>query len=122
MIAERRVSPPAPAPAPGARPERRVYGKKAVLLLIVAACFVLGLAVIAQYSYIVTLHQRLSRSEERLALLAEEYREMELEAARLGSLSRIEAVARTELGMREPDRGQLKVLTAGQENAVRMRE
>jgi len=97
-------------------------GKKAKLLFMTAACFVLGLAVIAQYSSIVSLNYQLSQCEMRLGELVEEYRALELEAASLSSLSRIDEIARNELGMREPDPSQIRVLTAGREDGVIMEE
>ena len=97
-----------PSPAPGRQPRRR--WRKAPLLLVGLSCLLLGLVVIIQYSRIVSLHYEVSRAEVRLQELDEEYRRLEQEAARLSSLSRIEAVARGELGMREPTGSQVKVL------------
>jgi len=106
---------PGPQPGPSVRPYPRRRGK-AKLLLIGLACLLLCLTVTAQYSKIVSLSFELSTSEARIKELKEEYRELESTAARLASLSRIEEVAREELGMREPEKGQLKVLTAYQNN------
>ncbi len=93
-------------------PRRR---KKIRLLLTGLVCLLLCLGVTAQYSRIVSLNYELGAREARIKQLREEYRELETEAARLASLSRIEEVARAELGMREPEQGQLKVLTANLE-------
>lgn len=87
-----------------------------------AVCFALGILVIAQYSSIVSMQYQLSRDEIRLIELAEEYRSLELEAASLSSLGRIDHIARTELGMREPDISQIRVLTASQGDGVVMEE
>lgn len=103
-----------PVSVPRARPRTRRRGK-VKLFLIGLACLVLSLVVIAQYCRIVSLGFELSTQETRIKELKEEYRELETASARLASLSRIEEVARGELGMREPDRGQLKVLTASLE-------
>lgn len=100
-----------PAPAGARRPRA---GETLKVWLIGAACFLLGLVVIGQYSGIVFLHFEISRAESRLLELEGEYRRLELEAARLASLSRIETVARQELGMREPSQSQVRVLTAHQ--------
>lgn len=97
-----------------AAPGKRV--KNAVTLLIFSACFLLGLVVVAQYSQIVALNYSISRSQVNTGTLVEEYRELEIEAARLGSLSRIDNYARSELGMREPATSQLRVLTAARED------
>ncbi len=102
---------PGPQTGPQVRPYPCRRGK-AKLLLTGLVCLLLCLAVTAQYSRIVSLSFELSAQESRIKQLKEEYRELETTAARLASLSRIEEVARGELGMREPDQGQLKVLTA----------
>ncbi len=64
----------------------------------------------------ITLHYRLGRAESRMEALQDEYRQLEQEAARLSSLARIETIARSELGMREPEPSQVRVLTASREN------
>lgn len=83
--------------------------------LLLAGCFLFGLVIIAQYSSMVTLHYRLAQAENRMDALQEEYRQLEQEAARLGSLARIEMIARSELGMQEPENGQVRVLSASRE-------
>lgn len=90
--------------------------------LLLLGCFLLGLVIIAQYSSMVTLNYRLSQAETRLKVLDEEYRSLEQQAAQLGSLSRIESIARQDLGMREPESGQLIVLTAGRGKGLTMGE
>ncbi|HOA35156.1 MAG TPA: cell division protein FtsL [Bacillota bacterium] len=80
---------------------------------LLAGCFLLGLVIIAQYSSMVSLHYRIARAEDRMNTLQEEYRQLEQEAARLSSLARIEMIARSELGMQEPEKGQVRILTAG---------
>lgn len=89
---------------------------KSLPFLLLIGCFIFALVVIAQYCSMVTLHYRLGRAESRLEALQEEYHQLELETAKLGSLARIEMVARSELGMREPESGQLRVLTATRES------
>lgn len=84
------------------------------LWLIAIVCFLLGLVVIAQYSHTISLGYEISRCQDRLDALDEAYRQMELEAAKLASLKRIETVAREELGMQDPDAGQVRALTAYQ--------
>lgn len=103
------VTPPRPSSSVRPYPRRR---GKAKPLFIGLACLLLCLVVTAQYSKIVSLSFELSTSEARIKEIKEEYRELEATAARLASLSRIEKVAREELGMREPEKGQLKLLTA----------
>ena len=108
---ERWVVTPDPYAGPQVSPSPRRNGK-VKLLLTGLVCLLLCLVVTAQYSRIVSLNFELSAQEARINGLKEEYRELEAMAARLSSLDRIEEVARKELGMREPDQGQLKVLTA----------
>ena len=115
VTAPRPVQEP-PAAAAGRLPApKKDRRSKSALFLLVLVGFLLGLVIIAQYSSIVTLNYRLSRAESRIAALDEEYRELEQQAAGLNSLSRIESFARVELGMREPESGQLMVLTAVRE-------
>lgn len=83
-----------------------------------AVCFVLGIMVVAQYLSIVSLHYQMSRDEIRLGELEEEYRSLKLEAAHLSSLGRIDQIARSELGMREPEISQFRILTASQDGVV----
>jgi cell division protein FtsL len=116
---------PAPLPYASLKHSRpRVFspGKKATLLLMAAVCFVLGIVIIGQYSSIVSMHFKLSQNEIRLGELAEEYKSLELEAASLSTLRRIDNIARVELGMREPDSSQIRVLTASQEDGAIMEE
>ncbi len=109
------TQPAARVSLPVDRPRTRISWKKAALFLVAVACFLLSLLTIAQYSYTVSLNYQLSRSENTLNRLHEDYRALELNAAHLSSLSRVETIAREELGMREPEKSQLKVLTAGGE-------
>ena len=113
---------PKPEPVKQPRFKARVAVKRVTVLLMLFTCFALGIVVIAQYSSMITLHYRLSTADTRIRELSEEYRALEQEAAELSALSRIELVARTELGMREPEYGQLRVLTAGQEDGVHVGE
>jgi cell division protein FtsL len=114
---------PVPEPPYGAagklqtKTKDRRKGLKGISLILLLGCFFFGLVVIAQYSSIVTLNYRLYQAETRIKELDEEYRQLEQQAARLSSLSRIETIARTELGMREPESGQLMVMTAGREES-----
>lgn len=101
---------------PARRTRSFSLGRKGLPALILIGCFLFGLVIIAQYSSIVSLHYRIGGAETRLNDLKDEYRDLELEAAQLGSLSRIESVARLELGMREPESGQMRVLTAGRDS------
>jgi len=87
-------------------------GKKVVLLGMAAICFMLAVLAVSLYSSVVSLHYQIKSTETQLTLLADEYRSQELETARLRSLSRIDHLARNELGMREPMPGQIRILTA----------
>ncbi len=97
---------------PGAQQDRRL--KKAKLLTIALTCFMLSLVVVAQYSSLVIMNYRLSSARSGLAEARESVRSLELEAAQLGSISRIDEIAREELGMVEPEAGQLKIISASQ--------
>ncbi len=81
---------------------RFLVKKEAVLFKIVfLLLFMLSIAVVAQYSAVVTANFLLVQTRESINELTEEQRVLELEIARLSSLERIEKKARTELGMRE---------------------
>lgn len=124
LQARKIVTAPRPALEQPSSPALELHDKKKdrrskrALFLLVLVSFLLGLVIIAQYSSIVTLNYRLSRAENKMIALDEDYRELEQQAAQLNSLSRIESFARTELGMREPESGQLMVLTAVRENGI----
>ncbi len=110
----RPVSPPQPTREhiPGAQPAR--WLKKVKLLAIALTCFMLSLVVIAQYSSLVIMNHHLGSARSELAEARESVRSLELEAARLGSISRIDEIAREELGMIEPEAAQLQVISASQ--------
>ncbi len=112
---------PAPRPQPdrrpGVSPQPATRLKKVKLMLILFTCFALSLAVVGQYSSLVILNYRLSSSRAELAAVTEVSRDLELEAAKLSSIGRIEQIARDELGMTEPGLGQLRVITAGRNTA-----
>lgn len=94
------------------QPGRRL--RKFKLLLVLITCFLLSLTIVAQYSTLVIMNYRLSNNRVELVAMKEAVRVLELEAAELSSIGRIETIAREELGMVEPQLNQLRVLTASQ--------
>jgi len=110
----RPVSPAYPSGMPSARtnPGRRV--KKVKLFFIVTIIFLLSLVTVAQYSTLVILNYRLSSVRTELSAVLDSSRTLELEAARLSAVGRIDQIAREELGMVDPEIEQLKVLTVSQ--------
>ena len=129
MLQARKLSPP-PVQGPPRSADRKPHAKagprrsvlKSIPFLLLLGCFLFGLVITAQYSSMVTLNYRLSRAENRVAELDEEYRRLEQQAAQLSSLSRIESIARAELGMCDPESGQLIVMTAGREEGSPVEE
>jgi len=109
---ERLISPAEPVRhhAPVQMPGSRL--KKVKLLLIFFTCFMLSVAVVAQYSSLVMLNYRLGKVRHELAAVKETSHILELEAGKLGAIGRIEEIARADLGMVEPEISQIKVLTA----------
>lgn len=99
---------PAKSPSVSVRPRRL---KKAKLLFIVTTCFLLSLVVVAQYSSLVVLNYRLSAVWTDLADARKDTYLLETDVARLSSINRIEKLARTELGMVDPELNQLIVLS-----------
>lgn len=102
------------------RPGRRL--KKVKLLMIITISFLLSLAVVAQYSSLVILNNRLGGARTELAAVNKDIRMLEMEVAGLGSIGRIERIARDELGLVEPEIGQIRVLNAGGLEADRQGE
>lgn len=111
-----------PGSHPVARPQPESVSKKAKFLLILLTCFVLSIAVVAQYSSMVVMNYQMGNARAELAEVREATRLLELEAAQLGSIGRIEQVARDELGMVEPEMSQLRVISANREIVNRQGE
>ncbi len=111
-----------PGNNPVARPQPESMLKKVKFLLILLTCFVLSIAVVAQYSSIVVMNYQLSNTRTELAEVREAARLLELEAAQLGSIGRIEQTARDELGMVDPEQSQLRVISANREIVSRQGE
>lgn len=111
-----------PGSKPVARSQPLSMLKKAKFLLILLTCFVLSIAVVAQYSSMVVMNYQLSSVRTELAEAREATRLLELEAAQLGSIGRIEQVARNELGMVDPELGQLRVISANRDIVNRQGE
>ncbi len=120
--AGRIIAPRYPEGKPYSRPEPGRKAKKFKLLLIMTLCFLLALAVVAQYSTLVIANYRLGEARTELVSLQEASRLLELEVARLSSVGRIDQIARNELGMVEPEIGQLRIITAGLNHDNRLGE
>ncbi len=116
------VTMPQPAGSPGLYPQPGSKLRKVKLSLILISCFILSLAVVAQYSSLVMLNYRLSSTRTELAEMTEVSRALELEVAHLSSVGRIEQIARDELGMVDPEMSQLIVLTAERRERNRLGE
>ncbi len=121
-VKERVIRPVQPSGSPAIRPEPGRKSKKVKLFIVLSLCFLLSLAVIAQYSSLVIVNYRLSAARTELASLQETARVLELEVARLSAIGRIEEIARGELGMVDPELTQLRVLTAGLNGERRLGE
>ncbi|MBM4234857.1 MAG: hypothetical protein FJ152_00095 [Firmicutes bacterium] len=92
-------------------PQRRV--KRFILVTLFLSCFLLSLVIVAQYSSLVMTNYQISSAKNELAVIQESARQLELEVAKLSSVGVIEEIARTELGMVEPELAQLRIITAG---------
>ncbi len=93
---------------PDSHPSRKT---RALLMIMVLACFVMALAVIVQYSRMVGVSREIYRTENRIEQTVEENQALEREIARLSSAERIETIAREEIGMRTPESSQLYLLS-----------
>ncbi|MDY6825719.1 MAG: cell division protein FtsL [Bacillota bacterium] len=114
--------PKQPTREPVRRPVQGKGLKKVKLLFVVTTCFLLCLVVIAQYSSVVIMNYRLSGARDELGTIKEDIRDLELEAAQLGSVGRIEAIAREELGMIEPAVDQINIIAVNSGELARMGE
>lgn len=85
-------------------------------------CFILSIVVVAQYSSLVIMNYRLGGIRSELIETNDILQNLELEAAQLSSIVRIEEIARVDLGMVEPEIGQLRILTAHQGEGNRLGE
>ncbi len=92
-------------------PQQRLTKFKLAALFI--ACFLLSLVVVAQYSSLVMANYRISSANKEFAAIRDSIWQLELEVAGLSSVTVIEEIARTELGMVEPELAQLKIIAAG---------
>ncbi len=92
-------------------PQRRV--KKVTAIALFLASFMLSLVVVAQYSSLVIANYQLSRAQRELAVVKNSVSQLELKVAKNSSIVVIEEIARTELGMGEPELKQIKVISAG---------
>lgn len=102
---------PARHPSNYPDPHRRV--KKVKLFSLGLACFLLSLAVVAQYSSLVLTNYRISAARAELADMQETTRELELEVSKLSAVGLLEEIAKSELGMVEPELNQLRIISTG---------
>ena len=118
----RLTSPAQPIRYPGSHAQPGSRLKKAKLLFVMTLCFILSIVVVAQYSYLVITNYRLGSIRSELMEAKEVSHILELEAAQLSTIGRIEVIARVDLGMVEPEIGQLRILTAHQGEGNRLGE
>jgi len=109
----RLISRPQPGRGAEIKTQPAVRLKKVKFILILVTCFLLSLVVVGQYSSLVILNYRLGSVRTELSVARETSRGLELEAAQLSSLERIDQIAREDLGMVEPDMSQMRIITAG---------
>jgi len=103
------------------RPEvqKARFLRKLKLITVAMTCFALSLVVVAQYSSLVVMNYSLSEARGELSSVRESTREYELKAAQLGAVNRIDQIAREELGMVEPEVGQLIIISASETERYR---
>jgi cell division protein FtsL len=123
LSAENRlISPVQPIRRPGLTTQPGSRLKKAKLLFLMIFCFMLCIVVVAQYSSLVIINYRLGSIRSELMEVKEASHILELEASQLSTIGRIEVIARVDLGMVEPEIGQLRILTAHQGEGNRLGE
>jgi cell division protein FtsL len=104
------------------RPDPQRGMKKVKLFFLCLTCLLLSLMVVAQYSSLVLTNYRLSSARIELAAIQETTKQLELEVARLSSVSLIDTIAKTELGMVEPELSQLRIIANGRVLSARFGE
>lgn len=105
--------PTVPVGEPIATPQPQKRLRKVKLFSIYLACFLLSLVVVAQYSSLVVLNYRVSDARAELTAVKDQAYRLELQAAELGSISRIEQIARDELEMIDPAIDDMIILSSG---------
>lgn len=104
------------SPQREARPRKAIRKKTGLIqqyaqVALVLFIFSVAVSVVAQYSLLAGVSFQTTRLRREIASLKSEQHHLQLEAARLTSLDRIEAFAREELGLVYPDQNQRITLT-----------
>lgn len=111
VVEQRSKTSTAPLQTTQVSPQRDLSGFKSFIAIYLVV-LILALAVVAQHARVIMAGYELGRIESTATELLEQRRALEIERAKLGSLSLIEEIARSELGMREPEQDQVKVIAA----------
>jgi cell division protein FtsL len=83
------------------------YAQVALVMFI----FSVAVSVVGHYSVLTSVSYQTTRLQRELSSLKDHQHHLQLEAARLSSLDRIESIAKNELGMIYPDKNQHIFLT-----------
>jgi cell division protein FtsL len=98
------------------KPQRVIRKKTGVIqkyaqVALVMFIFSVAVSVIGHYSVLTGISYKTTRMQREISSLKEQQYHLQLEAARLSSLDRIEYIAKNELGLVYPDSNQLIFLT-----------
>lgn len=87
---------------------RRLYNQRESLLLVclIFCLIVIGVGLISQYSRVVTINYQIQQTTREINGLHEERQHLEIKVKRLGSLERIETIAKNDLGLQYPENRQ----------------
>ncbi len=96
-------------------PERKkvtLPGEGKLLCGLLLCLIIISLGIISQYGRMIAGNYQVEKMHRQIALLQEENERLNVEASRLYSLERIEAIAINELGLQYPEQGQWLILSA----------
>jgi len=95
---------------------------RVMVIVMILTCFLLALAALAQYTRLVSVNREIYRMETQTESIKGNMGELELKAASLSSLERLENIAREELGMKTPEANQIVVISTEKEESHLARE
>ncbi len=104
VLAEKKSMPRDCEPKPKVRPQAKPGLKYLQGAALILALFIFGLFYTYKHTEIIALGYEIESVKQNIATLQGENKRLELEIARLQTPERVEKIARTKLGMEEPEK------------------
>ncbi len=104
VLAEKRSLAYSPGPEPEIRPQRKPFLKYVQVAGLILSLFGFGLFYTYKHTRVIALGYEIEKARQNIAALQRENERLELEIAKLQRPERIEEIARTKLGMEEPEK------------------